>query len=173
MKNETPVETDSLPSPGDGASQVPATADTGAQTSSHRLVPAVVRGPFKPVAYVLVDEHLLLPAIWHDSAKPAPATGDVVTVRLPCGRPTPQMLPLTAYQEQPETAPPTAVPSVDTASEDAANPEETSAPEDTPAPEEAASADAAASSEASRADEPENAQPSKPGRQADVRLLAA
>lgn len=144
MTNETPVDTDSLPSPGDGASKVPAAADTGTQQSAYRLVPAVVRGPFNPVAYVLIDKHLLLPAVWHDNAKPAPATGDIVTVRLPAGQPTPEMLPLAAYREQPESAPPTAVLS------DVAAPEEAAPPED-----------ASASEEASTEAEPEGAQPSE------------
>lgn len=110
--------------------------------ASYRTVPAVVRGPFNPVAYVLVDGHLLLPAIWQDSANPAPTTGKVVTVRLPCGRPTPQMLPLAAYLEEPESAPPAVAPLDDDAvfeeavaaaeaavSEDAAVLEDAAAPE--------------------------------------------
>jgi len=94
-----------------------------------RAVPAVVRGPFNPVAYVLIDGHLLLPAIWPDSAGPAPAAGEVVTVRLPDGRPTPQMLPLTAWREPPEPAPPAAAPPDDPVQAAAAIPEPAAIPE--------------------------------------------
>jgi hypothetical protein len=64
---------------------------------SYRITPAVVYAPFCPVGYVLVDAHLLLPAIWHADTGTAPATGDRVMVKVPHGRPSSGMLPLLAY----------------------------------------------------------------------------
>lgn len=67
------------------------------QPLSHRAALAVVHAPFRPVGYVLIDAHLLLPATWDDPARPAPGTGDLVAVSVPCGRLRPDLSPLTAY----------------------------------------------------------------------------
>jgi hypothetical protein len=94
------------------------------QRSSHRATLAVVHAPFRPVGYVLVDAHLLLPAIWEeDPMRPAPGIGGLVAVKMPYGKLRPDLSPLTAYPPEPTpeprkeaaTEPAPAVPSVETA----------------------------------------------------------
>jgi hypothetical protein len=70
----------------------------------HHVAPAVVYAPFGPVGYVLVDEHLLVPAIWDDPAGPPPTIGSLVAVNLPGGRLRPDLLPLVAFTPKPATA---------------------------------------------------------------------
>ena len=80
------------------------------QELSHRATLAVVHTPFRPVGYVLVHAHLLLPALWHDPAHPAPATGSRVVVNVPYGQPPPDLRPLVAFPVAPEQGPEPAPP---------------------------------------------------------------
>jgi hypothetical protein len=80
---------------------------------SHRATLAVVHAPFRPVGYVLVHAHLLLPALWHDPAQPAPAIGGRVVVNVPYGQPPSDLPPLIAYPVAPEPVPePAAAPPI-------------------------------------------------------------
>jgi hypothetical protein len=66
-----------------------------------RLYPAVVHAPFRPIGYVLIDGHLLLPATWHDPGQPGPGVGGPVAVdEFPWPLP-PGVLPLVAYPAPP------------------------------------------------------------------------
>jgi len=76
------------------------------QNPSHGVTLAVVHTPFRPVGYVLVHAHLLLPAVWHDPAQSAPATGSRVVVNVPYGKPAPDLPPLIAYPAAPAIARP-------------------------------------------------------------------
>jgi hypothetical protein len=111
------------------------------QRPSHRLALAVVHAPFRPVGYVLVDAHLLLPATWEDPVRSAPGTGGLVAVNVPYGQLRPDLSPLTAYPPEqaaepraeavPEPTPPSDPP-VDPAPPRADAPEEVPSEEKSP-----------------------------------------
>lgn len=77
---------------------------------SHDATLAVVHTPFRPVGYVLVHAHLLLPALWPDPARPAPATGCRVVVNVPRGPLPAGLPPLIASPVSPEQEPGSASP---------------------------------------------------------------
>jgi hypothetical protein len=84
------------------------------QGPSGRLYPAIVHAPFRPVGYVIIDDHLLLPATWHDPGQSVPGVGGLVAVEfLPWLRP--EALPLVAYPAPPA---PESVPESDPAPEE-------------------------------------------------------
>jgi hypothetical protein len=86
--------------PAQGAWQDPGTMTGQLAEPACRVVPAMLHSPFGPVGYVLVDGHLLYPAIWRDGAPP-PAIGDLVAAEVPYGRPAAEALPLCAYMLPP------------------------------------------------------------------------
>jgi hypothetical protein len=75
------------------------------QRPSHRPALAAVHAPFRPVGYVLVDAHLLLPATWKGPTRPMPGIGDLVAVDMPYGKLRPDLSPLTAYPPELATGP--------------------------------------------------------------------
>jgi len=83
--------------PAHGAWQDPGTSTGHPDQPACRVVPAVLHSPFRPVGYVLVDGYLLYAAVWRDGAQPPPATGGLVAVTVPFGRPGAEALPLSAY----------------------------------------------------------------------------
>jgi len=62
-----------------------------------RTVQALVHSPFQPIAYLLVDENLLMPARWLHESRPPPGVGERVSVQVPYGAPQPELLPLSAF----------------------------------------------------------------------------
>lgn len=90
---EAGEEADGRGSPPDAAEPPPVPSEEGGR----RTVQALVHSPFQPIAYLLVDENLLMPARWpHESRAPA-RVGDRVTVQIPDGTPQPRLLPLSAF----------------------------------------------------------------------------